>query len=137
MGGARVAHLALTDQIIKRSQGFLDGRARIGVVHHVKIDPVGLQPLQGGFAGFDDVAAGTAQLAAGVIHASAELGDQHDVLAPLPENFAQHGFGAAPAAIDIGAIEEVDAQIKRFVDEVAGVFEVKQPSDIVAAQADG
>ncbi len=54
---ADVRDLALADQVIERTQGFLDRCFRIGEMHLVKVDPVGLEPLQARLDGFRDVAA--------------------------------------------------------------------------------
>ena len=134
---ADVAHLALPDQVVERAQRFLDRRQRIVIVLLVEIDVVGLQPLQAGFDGGHDVAPRRALLGAVVAHRLGIFGRQHDVLAAVAEHLAQHGLGAAHAGIDVGGVEQRDAEIDRLVDHLARGFEIGALAEIVAAEADG
>ena len=103
----------------------------------VEIDVVGLQPLQAGLDRRHDVAARGALLGAVVAHRLGEFGRQHDVLAAVAEHLAQHGLRAAHARIDVGGVEQRDAEVDRLVDHLARGFEVGALAEIVAAEADG
>ena len=62
---------------------------------------------------------------------------QHDVLAAVAEHGAQYGLGAAHVGIDVGGIEQRDAEVDRPVNHLARAFEVSALAEIVAAEADG
>jgi hypothetical protein len=53
-----------------------------------------------------------------------------------PEHLRQDRFRAAAPAIDVGAIEEGDAEIERLVDERARRGEIERAAEIVAAEPD-
>src|SRR5207245_59015 len=101
-----------------------------------EIDPVGLEPLQARLDRGHDVAARAAFEPPFAVHRPAELGHQHDILAPAPQHLAQDGLGAATPAVDVAAIEEGDAEVERLVNHRARGFEVEWPAEIVAAETD-
>ena len=103
----------------------------------VEVDVVGLQPLQAGLDRGHDVAPRGALFGAVIAHRLGVFGRQHDVLAAVAEHFAQHGLGAAHAGIDVGGIEQRDAEVDRLVDHLARGFEIGALAEIVAAEADG
>jgi len=47
---------------------------------------------------------------------------------------AEDGFGAAEIAVVVSGVEQGDAQVQGFVDDLARGFEVDAPAEIVAAQ---
>jgi hypothetical protein len=103
----------------------------------VEIDVIGLQPPQAGFDGGHDVAPRRALPGAVIAHRLGEFRRQHDVLAPLAEHLSEHRLGTAHAGIDIGGIEQRDAEVDRLVDHLARGFEIGALAEIVAAEADG
>ena len=133
---AEIADLALPHQIVERAQGFVDRRQRIVIVLLVEIDVVGLQPGQAGFDRGHDVAPRRALLGAVGRHRLGIFGRQHDVLAAVAEHLAQHGLGAAHAGVDVGGIEQRDAEIDRLVDHLARGFQIGALAEIIAAEAD-
>jgi hypothetical protein len=54
----------------------------------------------------------------------------------VAEHLAQHRLGAAHPGIDIGGVEQRDAEVDRLVDHLARGFEVGALAEIVAAKAD-
>ena len=85
---AEIAHLALVHQVVQRRQRLLDRGRRFGPVQLVEVDPVGAQPAHRRLDGAPDVAAGSAGApvlavaTAAAAHVAAELGRDHDVVAP-------------------------------------------------------
>ncbi len=63
---ADIANLARSDQIVERSQGFVERCLGIETVHKVQIDMIGAETLQAGLGGADDVIARRA-LAVGAV----------------------------------------------------------------------
>ena len=137
-GGADVAHLAGTDQVVQRAQRLVDRRVGAGAVDLVKVDVVGLQAAQAGFALFDDVAAAVAvRVGVIVVHHAVDLGRQHHLLALAVALEGLAGdFLAAPAAVDVGRIQEVDAGVERAVDDGIGVGGFCSAAEHHAAQAE-
>ena len=70
-------------------------------------------------------------------HRLGVFGRQHDVLAAVAEHFAEHGLRAAHAGIDVGGVEQRDAEVDRLVDHLARGFQIGALAEIVAAEADG
>ena len=102
----------------------------------IEIDVVGLQPRQAGFDGGHDVAPRRALPGAVRAHRLGVFGRQHDVLAPVAKHLAENGLGAAHPGIDVGGIEQRDAEVDRPVDHLARGFEIAALAEIVAAEAD-
>src|SRR6185312_419279 len=64
------------------------------------------------------------------------FGRQHDVLAAVAEDLAEDRLGAAHVRVNVGGVEQRDAEIDRLVDHLARGFEVDAHAEIVAADAD-
>ena len=45
-------------------------------------------------------------------------------------------LGAAAIAVDVGGVEQGDADVERLVDHLAGAFDVEALAEIVAAETD-
>ena len=74
---------------------------------------------------------------AALVHRHADLGRQHDVLATRPERLAEELLGAAArAAIDIGGVEQCDAEIQRLVHDRSRCRIIDAAAEVVAPQAD-
>jgi hypothetical protein len=99
----------------------------------VEIDVVGLQPPQAGLDGRHDIAPRRALFGAVVAHRFGKFRRQHDVLAPVAEYLSKHRLRTAHARIDVGGIEQRDAEVDRLVDHLARGFEVGALAEIVAA----
>jgi hypothetical protein len=134
---ADVADLALANEVVERTQRLLDRRQRIIVVLLVEIDVVGLQPLQARLDCIHDVAPRRALFGAVGCHRLGIFGGEHDVLAAVAEHGAQHGLGAAHFRIDVGGVEQGDAEVDRLVDHLARGLEVDALAEIIAAEAYG
>jgi hypothetical protein len=91
------------------------------VVHLVEVDGVGLQPAQRVLAGPDDVPGREALVVGPVAHLPVDLGGQDDLLpatAALGEPAADDLLGdtlTGLPAVDVGGVEEVDAQLEGLV----------------------
>jgi hypothetical protein len=103
----------------------------------VEIDVIGLQPLQARLDRRHDVAARGTLLGAVGRHRLGVFRRQHDVLAAVAEHGAEHCLRAAHAGVDVGGVEQGDAEVERAVDHLARGFEVGALAEIVAAEADG
>ena len=136
-GNAAVANLALLDQIVERAQGFFERHGGIKAMQLVDVDPVGLEPLEARFNRLRDVTARRALHQTGIVHRVAEFRREHDVLAPRAEKLAEADFRAALVAVDIGGVEEGDAEIERLVDHRARGIGVDAQPEVIAAQPDG
>jgi len=102
----------------------------------VEVDPVGLEAPERVLDGAHDVAARAAFQLLGVVHDHAELRRQHDLLAPVAEHLAHQRLRAAALAVDVGGVEERDAEVDRLVDDLARRLEVEAAAEVVAAEAD-
>ena len=102
----------------------------------VEIDVVGLQPPQARLHRRHDIAPRGALLGAVGAHRLGEFGRQHDVLAAVPEHFAEHGLRAAHPGIDVGGVEQRDPEVDRLVDHLARGFQIGALPEIVAAETD-
>ena len=136
--GADVAHLAGADQVVEGAQCLVDGDVGLRPVDLVEVDVVGLQAAQARLALLDDVAAAVAQhVGVSVVHLAVHLGGQNDLgaLAVALQRLAGHFF-AAPAAVDVGRIEEVDAGVDGAVDDRIGIIGGGLAAEHHAAQAE-
>src|SRR5260370_678974 len=136
VGAADVAHLALAHEVVERAQRLLDRRQRVRAMHLVEVDPIGLEALQAPLHSAHDVAPRRALEPLLLVHGHAELGRQHDFLAPVAEDLPQGFLRAAEIAVDVGRIEQGDAELECLVDDLARRLEIDAPAEIVAAQAD-
>src|SRR5690606_18847250 len=75
-----------------------------------------------------------------LLRLAAELGREHDVLAPVPERLAQAALraadGAIAVAIGVRGIEERDAEVEGPVHHRARRFGIDASTQAVASQAD-
>ena len=114
------AHLARPHQIGEGRQRLLDVGVRRGPVDLVEIDVVGLQAAQRGLDRLRDPASRIALLVRIVAHRAVHLGGQHDVVAPTLQRLADDLLRLA-AAIPVGGVDEVDAEIQGLVDDADAV----------------
>src|SRR4051812_27805024 len=102
----------------------------------IKVDPIGVEPLQARFDHAHDVAPRRTLELAGVVHRPAELSCEHDVLALAAEDSSEPLFRAALVAVTVGGIDQVDAEVDRLVHDAAGRREIDAAAEIVAAETD-
>src|SRR6202163_4615614 len=101
-------------------------------MHIINVDPVGSEAPEARFRRLDDVGARAARAGDRVAHL-AEFGRQHDSLAALAERGAEKLLRLAVTPIDVGSIEEGDAEPDRLVDDAPRPLEIATPAAIVAA----
>ena len=121
VGRADVEHLALLDEHFHRLPDLLPGCQAVDVVHLVQVNVVGLQALERPFAGLADVQRRKFAMVRPVAHAPVDLGGDDDLLAPpaalgepAPDDLLGDTLAGLPA-VDIGGVEEVDAQFEGLV----------------------
>src|SRR5207244_2835337 len=73
------ANLAGPNEIVQRTQRFLDWRLRIRLMQLVKIDPIGIESPQARLDRAHDIGARGAFELARAIHGHAEFGREHDL----------------------------------------------------------
>ena len=111
---ADVARLALAHHVAQRLHGLLDRRAAVVAMALIEIDMVDAQALQRAVDLLGDLRA--RQAAVGGAHRKEHLGRQDVRLArPARQNLAQEGLRRA-AAVDIGGVDEVDAEVEGAID---------------------
>ena len=122
VGDANITHHAGGDEIIQRAQGLVDRRHGIGAMNLVKVDMVGLQPLQAGLDTVHQMPARGAAIIRLVAHLAKGLGGNHHFVPPHPDitqRLAQQPFGIAKG-IDIGCIDKIDPRRQRPPDKRIG-----------------
>jgi hypothetical protein len=96
-------------------------------VQLVQVDVVGLQPAQRPLDGLADVTPrcpGPEVLAVHAAHVVAELGGEHDVVAPTAQHVAEQRFRAALVAVGVRGVEEGDPGVECGIDDRAGAGQV-------------
>ena len=112
-------HLAALDEPAHLADRVLDRHVGIDAVLVIQVDHFEAEPLQARVAGLPDIfgAAVDAVRAAGVLRL-AELGRDHETVAPLaPEGAAEQFLVLAPA-IHVGTVEMIDPEIERAMDQL-------------------
>ena len=125
---ADVAHLSRLHHVVQRFQRLLDGRFVVPAMNLVEVHVVGLQALQALVEFEEDGLAREAASVGLVAHHAMDLGRDHHRLAAHVglQKPAQHRLALA-ARVDIGGIEEIDAQIECLPQERFGFFFVQRP----------
>ena len=128
VAAAHVDDFALLHQHFHGLPHFFPRRAAIDVVHLVEIDVIGLQAAQAFFAGAADVIGGQEALVGPFAHAPEDLGGDDDFLAPTaalrepaPDDLLGDAFAHFPA-VDVGGVEEVDAQFQGAIHDGERIF---------------
>ena len=111
------------------------------MVHLVQVDVVGLQPLERTFHRLADVQRGELLLVRPVAHAPVHLCGHHHFLAPAAalgkpasHNLLGGAFADLPA-VDIGGIEEINAEFERLIHNGEGVFLFRLGPEVHRPQA--
>src|SRR5207302_8238876 len=117
LGQAEKPHLALLHEVRHGAYGLLDRRRRIDAVLVVEIDHADAQAREARLTRGANVIGLAADAEAAAVFASqdAELGGDHDALAPSLHGFADELLVAADA-VHVGGIEKVDAQLESALD---------------------
>src|SRR5262249_4876461 len=136
IGAAEEAALALPHQIVERAQGFLDRGLRVWAMQLVKVDPIGVEPLQARLDRVHDIAPRRPLELAPVVHRHAELAREHDRFALLAENASEPLLRAAFVAIAVGGVDEVDAELDRLFYDAARRRKIDAAAEVIAAEAD-
>ena len=119
--------LARRDELGHGPRGLLDGHARVEPVVVVDVDPVGAEPGQARFARGGDVLGAAVEGLPAFGRPRGELGPEHHLVTPAPDGLAEQPLVVPePAvrlarhrrgrAVDVGSVEEVDAEVDRRAD---------------------
>ncbi len=127
VGGADVDHLPLLHQHGHRLPDLLPGGAPVDVVHLVEVEMVAAQSPQRSLAGLADGARRAEGVVGPVAHRAVELGGDHRPLPtsaalgePAPDDLLGHPV-APPPPVNVGGVEEGDAQLERLIHQAVGV----------------
>jgi len=105
-------------QRVERSQGFLDGRQAVPLVHLVEVDVVGAQATQARLARSDEVMARQPRVVRSGPHGETRLRRQQDVVSPALEDLAKDLLGTT-IGVHVGGIDEVDTGLECLVDQAS------------------
>src|SRR5699024_1098849 len=139
---AQIAHLAGFHQARHRSNRVFDACAGRHAVQDIQVDVIGTQPLQARITGYGHVLRAAIDFQTFCVMRvghETELGGDEGTLATPGQRLAEQAFVAA-AAIDVSAVEQVDAVLQRMVNDadrlgiIAGAIELAHAH---AAQPDG
>ncbi len=128
LGEAEMEDLACFDQARHGADGVFDGSIGIDAMLVVEIDVIDVEALQAGIAGFADVvglAVDGADAGVAGIADDAELGGEHDLVAPALDGASDEFF--VGGAIHVGGIEEGDAEFEGAMDGGDGFVVVARP----------
>ena len=122
LGQPEKADFSRADQVAHGAHGFLDGRIPVHPVLVVKIDDVGLQAAQAGVAaGLDVLGSSVDPAHQRIIRArDAELGRQHDLVAPARQRLA-HQFLIGEGAVHVRGVDKIDALVYGAMDSGDGL----------------
>ena len=112
---AEVANLAGRDELGHRTDGVLDGRLGVRSVQVVQIDVVDAESLERCVAGLRHVRRRSVDAHPPVTEDVAELGGQHDLIAPVGDGAADQPL-VVGRAVDVGRVEEGDAELEGSMD---------------------
>jgi hypothetical protein len=103
-------------------------------VHVVEVDVVDAEALERGVTGGPDVVRGVVDRADAVDAPDAELGGQHHLVAAVLDGPADELL-VVPAAVHVGGVEEVDAEVEGAVDDRDGLLLVALAVELGHAHA--
>jgi hypothetical protein len=103
-------------------------------MHVVKVDEIGLKATQTVFYLPANVASRPASEVGGAGHFAANFGGQDEIVPATFEDLTQDLL-RAPVAVNIGGINEVDAEIERRVDDRPSLVERVASAKVVRTQA--
>jgi len=122
LGQADVADLALGDQLGQGADGVLDRGVGVDAVLVVQVDVVGAEPTQRTLDRGADVRGAAVEDtgAASGVGDHAKLGRHHDLVATASDGPAEE-FLVGVRPVDLGGVEEGDAQLQCPVDGADGL----------------
>jgi hypothetical protein len=118
LAGAPVQGLALHDQVVHRAHGLVDRRLRVGAVAVDQVDVLEAEALQRAVHGLHEVLAVQRVLAVDRVALAVQAPEvlrRDDVVQARPAELLQgraHELLAAPAGVDLGVVEEIDAGVE-------------------------
>src|SRR5271166_1897246 len=141
-------HLALVSQLLEGLPSLVPRAVPIHVVHLVKVDVVGLEPFQAALAVLADlvrrkaaaVCVGLGQVGLAFDGIEDLGGQDHGVPAaaslgkPAPQNLLGVPLLATPA-VDVGGVEEVDAELQGTLHDLETLFLGRVPAEVHGAKA--
>ena len=139
------ANLALAHQVRQDLQGLLNGGLRIRGVHLQEVDPVRLEPRQGGLDGRADIAPRALRAPSlGAGHREVlmpEFGGHHHLIPFAPQRNAEELLAASRGTtVDVGAVEERDSLVDGCADDphalLKGLRGGSRPGEVVAPHPD-
>ncbi len=142
IGSADDAHFAFLDELGVSLEGFFERRGGIVFVGLVEIDVIGLEALERGFDGAEDVGFGESFVL--WAHVETDFGGDDDfgTFTGLLEPVADDGFGLAagmaghPGGIDIGGVDEGEAGVGEGVEDLEGSGLIDGPAEDIAAEGE-
>jgi hypothetical protein len=123
IGAGDVADFAFANELVEGVERLFDGREGVEGVHVVDVDVIGLEAAQTAFDLAAQVITRGAFVVRAVAHAEGGLGRDKCLIAIAFEGFAEDLFGAT-VAVDVRGVEEIDADFKTDVEQMAGFFYV-------------
>ncbi|MNE33098.1 hypothetical protein D3C81_1135660 [compost metagenome] len=137
VGHAPVTDFALADQVANGGNAHFQRGVVVFAVQVVDVQVIGAQARQAGLDRIEDVlAAQTAAVGHAVSRTKADLGRQHPFMAVAGNRFADDLF-TAPGAVHVCGVNEVDALVPGFVDDMQGIFGAGGLAEHHAAQGQG
>ena len=122
---AQVAQLALVHQVVERAQRLVQRRAGVGLVDQVHVQVLDAQAAQAGIDLAHDLAARQAAIVRAIADRIEHLRAEQQLIAHRAAFGLQPRADvalAAPAAIGIGGVEEVDAQLPGGIHDREGLL---------------
>ncbi len=112
--------LARAPQVVERAERLLERRRRVGLVAEEEVEPLGAEPGEARVDGAEERPAREPAVVRAVADRVEGLGAQQHLIAhgraPLGEPLADRRL-AAPAAVGVGGVEHVDAELEGGVHE--------------------
>ena len=137
IGHAPVTDLALLQQITDGPHGFFQRHAVVFAVQVVDIQVIGTHARQAGFDGIEQMLARQPAAVGQAVHCTeSRFGGNHPVL-PVARHRLANDLLRAPAVVDVGGIDKVDALIPGLVDDPQRILGAGLLAEHHAAQGQG
>src|SRR5579871_4540605 len=106
--------------MVKRTQGLVDRDRGLRSMDLVQVDPICLEPYERGFTSLNDVPVRvTPCVGVVVVHLPVALRSQNQPVPAAPDGTSEDLLAFAPR-INVGCVQEVDAEVERGVGDFAG-----------------
>ena len=113
LADAEKAHLALADELAHRADRVLDRNGRIDPMDVIEVDDVGLEPPEALLAGFAHIFRPAVREARVAEQPEIAKLARDDVIAAVPSDRLGYELLVAAAAVAVGGIEKIDADLAR------------------------